>query len=414
MGSESTSPELLAALAEYDRLAAKGVQERERRVQVMAKHRNAYDSLCQHFWMEDLLRDVRNSPYAPTTSGEVNFGETSFGEHVYSTMREFNQRIEAIVFPDGTVQTLAALRYDEPRRAILIVLDEAPPAGVTRVQFPPVRHDGRQGQKLGHYVIEECIGTGGMGEAYRARDERDSRTVCLKLLHKTTRRASLLQECKSLARLDHPSIVRLLDYDMQANPPYMVTEFVQGATLLDYYGTRKPLSAPLVASIAKQLFGALAYAHAREVIHTDLKPQNILVMGTPTVGEIPELRIIDFGLAIVEGEDDAGCETAMGRIGGTYVYMPPEQMEAQMLSGAADVYAAGLTLWQLLATKLPFRNEHPRLIQIAKNQHPNGLDVREQRPDTPDGLADLIMRCTRPEEHRRPTAAEALQLLEGH
>ena len=200
------------------------------------------------------------------------------------------------------------------------------------------------GTKLGPYEIESLLGTGGMGEVYRARDTRLQRTVAIKILpaHLSSSpdlHARFEQEAKSISGLQHPNICVVHDVGSQDGVDYMVMEYVAGRTL-DQLILTGGLPTNVALKYAVQIADALARAHAAGIVHRDLKPANIMV------DESGLVKVLDFGLAKTRGTgysvsvpDGATmadeCATTPGMIVGTLAYMSPEQAEGKPSTRAA-------------------------------------------------------------------------------
>src|SRR5579862_4696424 len=165
------------------------------------------------------------------------------------------------------------------------------------------------------------LGHGGMGKVKLAERLSDSLLVCIKFLNDYTDLRTVEQECRALIRLRHPSIVSLLDFSLEDKPPWLATEYVDGPTLQTYLREHKALPLEAVLAMLRQILEALDYAHRERVIHRDLKPANLMI----DTGQ-GRLRILDFGLAIIDEYDDQGQLTAQGADPlGTLLYMAPEQ-----------------------------------------------------------------------------------------
>jgi eukaryotic-like serine/threonine-protein kinase len=188
------------------------------------------------------------------------------------------------------------------------------------------------GTKLGPYEILALIGTGGMGEVYRARDIRLNRTVAVKVA-KEQFSERFHKEAEAIAALNHPNICQLYD----VGPNYLVMEYVEGAPL------KGPLPLDLALKYADQICQALDAAHTRAVTHRDLKPENILV--TKTAG----IKLLDFGLARLEGS--ANSTVTIGEVKGTPAYMSPEQWDGKSGDARSDIYAFGCVLYEVLTGK---------------------------------------------------------------
>jgi len=190
------------------------------------------------------------------------------------------------------------------------------------------------------YEITSLLAHGGMSDVFAARDLALERTVAVKVVRGTTpdQRQRLEREAMLLARFEHPNLVRIFDAQHDGDEAYVVLEYVDGPTLADTI-REGPLPSPRVAHIGAELSDALAYIHARGVIHRDVKPSNIFVAADGRV------RLSDFGIA--RHEDDTQL-TQTGMAIGTGAYMAPEQVQAMEVGPPADVYALGLVLVECL------------------------------------------------------------------
>jgi serine/threonine-protein kinase len=152
-----------------------------------------------------------------------------------------------------------------------------------------------------------------------------------------------------LIRLRHPAIVPLLDFSIEDRPPWLATQYIAGSTLDDYLKQKGPLSPETIVQVLRLVLDALSYAHGEGVIHRDLKPANLMIDSTSGI----QVRILDFGVAIVDRFDHEGRVTAASApLVGTLLYMAPEQYEGQLLSNACDIYAVGLMAWEALTGPL--------------------------------------------------------------
>ena len=209
----------------------------------------------------------------------------------------------------------------------------------------------KPGDHLGPYEILAPIGRGGMGEVWKARDPRLDRIVAIKQLH-GQHSARFQQEARAIAALNHPHICQIYD----VGPDYLVLEYVEG----------KPLKGPLAPEpawvLARQIASALEAAHAKGILHRDLKPGNILVTASGA-------KLLDFGLAKLVGDSDA--TQTMG-IAGTPLYMSPEQVEGKPLDTRSDVFSFGVVLYELLTGRRPFDS----LASVLRDEPaPSGYDV---------------------------------------
>ena len=211
----------------------------------------------------------------------------------------------------------------------------------------------------GRYRIDGKLGEGGMGAVYRAEHLKLGRPVAVKVLlpqylEQRGLRQRFEREAKVLASVSNAHIVGLLDYGLEAGSPYLVMELLEGETLRDRM-LRGAISVTDALGLMAQLLEGLAYAHAQGMIHRDLKPANIFLQRVPHRADV--VRILDFGLAkFATGDEhrDGPALTGTGVVSGTPAYMAPEQAAGGSCDATADVYATGVLLFELLASRRPF------------------------------------------------------------
>lgn len=283
------------------------------------------------------------------------------------------------------------------------------------------------GQTLGNYRIESQLGAGGMGEVYRAVHVRLDRAVAIKVLHANqaadpTFQARFLREARAAAALSHPNIVEVFDFGEQDGASYLVMELIPDGslrTLLRQRSTGRGWSLGLGVDLVRQAAEGLAYAHAHGMIHRDIKPDNLLLRRLDALdpsergatAERYELKISDFGLARLV--DEGGELTVTGMVMGTPTYMSPEQCQGGELDGRSDLYSLGVVLYEVATGAPPFR---VKTLSEAVFKHISAPPVppREIRPDLPEALEDVIMRCLekRPED-RFATGTGLADALDG-
>jgi len=216
------------------------------------------------------------------------------------------------------------------------------------------------GTTLGHYRITAKIGEGGMGEVYRAQDERLDRGVAIKVLHQDVaqdvdRLARFEREAKAVARLAHPNILEIWDFGTDEGVTYAVTELLEGKNLRQSIPT-SGMPWQKVVEIGAAIADGLAAAHGKGIVHRDLKPENIFITSDGRV------KILDFGLAQVKEPVEEEAETATltpagtlpGSILGTMGYMSPEQLRGEPADARSDIFALGCVLYEMLSGKAPF------------------------------------------------------------
>jgi serine/threonine-protein kinase len=267
------------------------------------------------------------------------------------------------------------------------------------------------GVASGRYVPEVQIGRGGMATVWRAQDTVLNRPVAVKRL-----RASLLddgeiaerfrREAEAVVRLNHPGVVRLLDRGDDGDGPYLVMELVEGEDLKARIAREGPLPPEDAARVCAQVARALAYAHARGVVHRDIKSQNVLL------DEDGHAKLADFGIArLMEGTGDSGL-TRTGMMVGSSDYLAPEQAEGRPVDGRTDVYALAIVLWECLTGRLPFPGES--FVSVAMRHVSDPLpDPRTVRPGIPAQIAACCLRAGAKDPALRfQTAASFAEALE--
>ncbi|HWN71437.1 MAG TPA: serine/threonine-protein kinase, partial [Haliangium sp.] len=205
------------------------------------------------------------------------------------------------------------------------------------------------------YVVEKCIGQGGMGRVYRALDTRVSRYVAVKVLFSSVAadekaRVRFKKEAEAAGRLAHPNLVSVSDYDEWDGHVFLVMDYVEGVNLADIIYTEAPIPAERTVSLARQLAAGLLHAHERGLIHRDFKPANIIVVRE---GNEERPRILDFGLAILADTENHRL-TTNGLVLGTPAFMSPEQACGEPIDHRSDLFALGLIMYEMLAGKHPF------------------------------------------------------------
>jgi serine/threonine-protein kinase len=286
----------------------------------------------------------------------------------------------------------------------------------------PVAHSAEDAELREHvaqalsasYELDQEIGRGGMGIVYRARDRRLKRYVAIKLLppelsFRRDVRSRFLREAETAAQLSHPNIVPIYSVDEVGNLVFFVMACIEGDNLATKLQKRGPLPIEDVRRWLLEVADALAYAHARGVVHRDIKPDNILLDGIDG-----RALVTDFGIAraVTEGGGDTARLTATGIAIGTPAYMSPEQASGDRdLDARSDLYSLGIVAYQTLCGEPPFLgNTTPAL--LVKHLAEAPVPISQRRPDVPPDLAAIVMRLLEKNpDHRFQTATDLVQAL---
>ncbi len=266
------------------------------------------------------------------------------------------------------------------------------------LQFSGPRVTLTAGTKLGEYEVKSLLGTGGMGEVYRAGDSRLGRDVAIKVLPSfdssdPNRLRRFEQEARAAAALNHPNILAVFQMGTYEGAPYLVSELLEGETL------REPISRGRLAvrkaiDYAVQIARGLAAAHEKGIVHRDLKPENLFVTKDGRV------KILDFGVAKL-AQAQSGSEhsapaqaegTEAGAVMGTVGYMSPEQVRGQSADHRADIFAFGAILYEMLAGKRAFQKPtSPETMTAILNEDPPGIS--QAAANIPPALQRVVHRC---------------------
>lgn len=254
------------------------------------------------------------------------------------------------------------------------------------------------------YEIVSLLGRGGMGSVYRARHLGLQKSIALKVLDGTDNEARFDREARAIARLDHPSCVRVLDCGRDEDNwrPYIAMELLEGPTLSRILAAERQLSTGRAVAIARNLLTALAHAHAQGVLHRDLKPQNVMVVNRDGA---PRAVLIDFGLAHIL--DEAGL-TARGMCIGSPSYLAPERLVGFEYDARADLYGVGVLLYEMLAGEQPFTGASTEEILTRCRERP-ARPLRAIRKDVSKSLERVVARAMA--KHRDKRFADAEEML---
>jgi len=259
------------------------------------------------------------------------------------------------------------------------------------------------------YRIEEKIGSGGMATVYLAFDQTLERTVAVKVMNQEiSSDPSALErfrrEARAVARLSHPHVVMVIDAGEEDGRPYIVFECVKGETLKERI-RRGPLPVSEAIAYAIEIGRALEAAHERNLVHRDVKPQNVLI------DEEDRAKVTDFGIARSVEMDD-GQLTAAGRVVGTTDYISPEQALGLEVTPQSDIYSLGIVLYEMLIGEIPFKGENS--VNVAMKHVRDAIpDVQKRRPEASAALAAIVERATAKQlDQRYRSAGEMVGDLE--
>lgn len=262
----------------------------------------------------------------------------------------------------------------------------------------------------GRYRIGSRVARGGMASVYEATDIRLDRQVAVKVMHPGMGddeefAARFVREARHAARLSHPNVVGVTDQGEDDGTVFLVMEYVPGHTLRDVIRKEAPMPPDRALELLEPVLSALAAAHRAGLIHRDVKPENVLIAaaGTPYAGQI---KVADFGLARAISADTHHTVTG-GVLIGTVSYLAPELVVEGRADARADVYAAGVVLYELLTGRKPHEGESP--IQVAyKHVHDDIPPPSDEVPELPDFVDALVARATARDRGQRPADAAVL------
>jgi len=258
------------------------------------------------------------------------------------------------------------------------------------------------------YELEQLIGTGGMADVYRARDNLLGRTVAVKILHPQFAKDPVFierfrQEAQAAANLNQSNIVNVFDWGIEDSTYYIVMEYVQGRDLKSIIVQGGPLMPERAVEIAMAICLALDTASAHGIVHRDIKPQNIIVTGDG------QIKVMDFGIARTAG---GSAMTQTGTIMGTAQYISPEQAQGRPADPRSDLYSLGIVLYEMMTGKVPFNGENPVAIAY-KHVREDPLAPSLLNPDISPELEAVVMKAlAKNPENRYQSAMEMRSDLE--
>ena len=254
--------------------------------------------------------------------------------------------------------------------------------------------------EVGGYHLTECIGSGGMGDVYKAVQPALNRVAAVKVLHQKDLSDRFRNEAHIHASIQHPNIARLYDYVFAGETPCIIMEYVEGESLDNYLAKRKKLSNEETEKILLQIASALAYLHKKDILHRDIKPQNFKIQTDGTV------KMLDFGIAKNKYSPKF---TQQGFVVGTTQYMAPEQFQ-QQAEKKSDTWSLGVMTYELLTGFMPFEGDNPVLLRskITKGIY---TDPAILAPQIAERLLLITDRCLKISPANRISAMEIVNML---
>jgi eukaryotic-like serine/threonine-protein kinase len=261
----------------------------------------------------------------------------------------------------------------------------------------------------GRYETSERLGSGGMSNVYKATDRILERTVAVKILaeHLSDDErfvARFRREALAVAKLIHPNIVQVYDTGVDEGRHYIVMEYVEGRSGAQILQRSGPVEPEIAAEIGIQSCSGLDYAHRRGIIHRDVKPGNLMIVGGPVGGGEMVVKLTDFGIARAIEQTRI---TQVGSVVGTAAYLAPEQVRGEEATPATDVYALGVVLYQFLTGRLPY--EGSSLAELAvRQQNEKPLPPDTYNSEVPETLGAAVLRALEGDPSRRYASADEL------
>ncbi|MDF3068746.1 MAG: hypothetical protein K0R38_4347 [Polyangiaceae bacterium] len=332
------------------------------------------------------------------------------------TLPETERKLLVAVDLEGRSVEEAAANVDVPLERVTQALEDARARFTAAInERPPAAEGMARAERLlpgeivdKRYRVEDLLGEGGMASVFRAEHVNIKRKVALKTLHPTRQteammRERFLREAEVLGRLSHPNFVDVSDFGVSRGFSYLVMELLSGRALSAEV-ERGPLEPRRALSILREVCTGLEHAHGLGIVHRDIKPANIVVQGEAS--EPGFAKILYLGIAATEGE----AELEGNVLYGTPQYMAPEQILAQRIDGRVDLYALGITLFELLTGRVPFTGSSIQFV-LAQQLTVDVPPLAEERPDLPElgAFQALLDACLAKDPEKRIRNARALR-----
>ena len=278
------------------------------------------------------------------------------------------------------------------------------------------------GETIGSYKLLARLGVGGMGEVYLAEHKYIARRAAIKFLLPELSRSKevvvrFFNEARAASLIQHPGIVEVLDCEVHTDGrAFIVMELLRGDSLRSYIERKGKLDSDMAGALAicRQMVSALAAAHAQGIVHRDLKPDNVFLhvaAGRPPVE--PIVKLLDFGIAKLQGDGEAANQTRTGQLLGTPLYMSPEQCRgARLVDSRSDIYSLGCIMFEIFCGRPPFVAPGLGDLMIAHVTQPPP-DPLEFAAGLPPAVRQLLLRCLKKEPADRPTVNVLAAALEA-
>jgi CRP-like cAMP-binding protein len=258
-------------------------------------------------------------------------------------------------------------------------------------------------REIGKYIVTDIIGRGSYSVVYKGKHAVLNMPVCVKMLKHDLAmdpgfQRAFKEEARLIAALSHPNIVRVYDIEERYRTLFIIMEYLQGVSLRYHLDHGPALSYRRILSILIQACASLDYAHKKGVVHRDIKPANLFLLPTD------QIKVVDFGVAVLAGAQD-------GNIVGTVHYMAPEQITCDPADGRIDIYALGISAYEMVTGQRPYPEDDPHRV-LTMHLRRDIPDPAERRPDIPEELrAFILTACRRAPEDRYRDFGQALRQL---